>query len=423
MWVKSSKLSPPSKSAVTTPLLHATKTTPVSEPVSDNPRRSSSAMDPPPGSPAPTPVGPEAILQARDTFLGILPFKDVLNLSSVNGTFRKAFFDPDIVDSTKLASRVVWNNSSEVEKILEAAKENKENPNKLTLLLQNTVIIPAKLPSGHRFKGYTPFQAALCTLNTKLCEIFKRYFEKIPDGLNKMQEQINKIFPNGIEAHIEKQKKAALEFKENILRPLITVISDDNTSIDDVNTMLKNKQADSGVGKAIAAFRKSIRELSVNNKEDPVSNQFYLQEAFNLYVELFNTFKNFTKCDLFCIQVIGLIQCYSPAADLQAFTQSVYELGHERKPLRGGFKFASAPHSMLAECYLEINMEDFRGLGFNYFAASCGESVVLAQFIGNGEGTKEHFQFFYQVKTEDFINFVRGLQPSVASPVMPYSGR
>jgi len=362
---------------------------------------SSSAMYLTPGSPTPTPFNPkdiaEAIAEAKDPLLEHLPLESLLNLSLTTKTLYGEY--QPYIASYRLASRVLWNRPDEVNKLLEAAKDN---PEKLMPLLQNPVIIPIELPSGHLFQGYTPFQAALCTWNIELCELFKGYFKKIPDGLEKMQAQINKIFPEGIEAHIEKQKKAALEFKDKTLRPLIDVISANTTSEADVKAMLKEKHADSLLGKAIAAFREEIEKLS---GEDHVSNPFYLQEASHLYEECLDTFTTWDQRDLFCIQGIGYVQCYSPACDLQAFAQGLYYLIVKRETFLGSFKFTDVWDGVT---HLEIKMKDFRSLGFDYVADRWGGGGQGCRVVGVGGSTRIS-EFFIKQKQQALQIFCAGI--------------
>src|SRR3990167_6333470 len=331
---------------------------------------------------------PYLSLQDRDTF------------TKTSSIFRQDWLPH--VRREKLMHRVLWNNQKEVKALLEQAKTH---PERLTDLLCKPVVNEVTELSGKSFKERTPFQAALCTGNEILCELFKSYFEQIPGGLEAMQTQIKAIFPEGIEAHIEKQKKEALKFKEETLRPLITTIS--AASATDVKTMLSKKQADSELGQAIRAFREKIKDLSINNKKDPVSNPFYLQEAFHLYDECFNTFTTWDQRDLFCIQGIGYVQCYSPARDLQAFAQGLYYLVEERKPFLGSFKFTHAWNSVT---HLEIKMKDFRSLGFDYWGGGGVGGARTRVPLGLGAGCRAAriLEIFIKQKQQALLQILCG---------------
>lgn len=311
--------------------------------------------------------------QLVDALEPYLPLKDRDEFTKTSGTFRRAWLLN--VKREELMHRVLWNNQKGVEALLEQANNHPTHRlERLTDLLCKPILNVVTDPSGKPFKNVTPFEAALCTGNQRLCELLKSYFEQIPNGLEIIQAQIKKIFPEGFpeegEApHIQKQKQQALAFKEKVLKPLIAVMIADTTSEEDVIAMLDNKRADSTLGSAIADFREEIKKLSY---EDPISNPFYLQEAFNLYGECFNRLTSWDQKDLFCIQVIGLIQCYSSAADLQAFAQGLQSLVDERKPFQGSFEFAPIWNN---EQRLNINMKELCGLGFHY---------VLDPFVGCG---------------------------------------
>lgn len=330
------------------------------------------------------------IAEAGDPLKGYLTHKNRIDLSHTCQTLFKAFkVDPDEKAISELANHVLWNRTDAVMEILEAAKSNQAL---LQSLLTTTVTMPVKLPSGLLFKGYTPFQAALCTWNTALCKEFKKYFNQIPNGLAIMQAQIKKIFPKGLVAHIDKQKKGAQEFADQTLRPLINIIS--AASDEDVQTMLRKKQSDSELGKAMTAFRETIKTLSGADPA-PVHNPFYLQAAFDLYVKCYDSFNSWHQKDLFCVQVIGGIQCHSPAYDLQAFTQGLWGLVEDGKSHLESFKFTNNYDDVT---HLEIK-DGLKGLGYEYWAA--GGAWAAARLPGGREiwlGSLEVFEIYIEQK-------------------------
>jgi len=181
--------------------------------------------------------------------------------------------------------------------------------------------------------------------------------------------------------------------------------------------MLINKRADSALGKAIAAFREEIKKLS---EEDLVHNPFYLQAGFDLYYECFARFTTKDQSDLFCNQGIGCIQCYSPACDLQAFAQGLRYLVEYQKPFLGSFKFT---HVWNSTSHLKINVKDFSGLGFDYWAdgAACKADGICGGGPRLWPVGVASIPDFYRAKTTGFTNFVRGVQQPAASSVMACS--
>lgn len=289
-----------------------------------------------------------------------LSLKKKAALIQTSSIFRAAWLSD--VKREKLMHCVLWNNPKKTRALLEEAKNHPTHGlERLTDLLCNPVVSAVTDLSGKPFDKLTSFQAALCTWNEILCELFKDYFEQIPNGLGEMKTQIEKIFPEKIEAYSKKQEKEALKFKEEILRPLITTISAANRA--DVKTMLTQKHAHSELGQAITAFRIKIKTLSY---EDHRHNPFYLQKAYDLYEECFDSFERTDQRNLFYIQGIGSIQGCFPACYLQAFAQGLYYLVEEEKPFQNSFKFT---HRWNNVTHLKIKKEDVCALGFDY---ACG---------------------------------------------------
>lgn len=296
-----------------------------------------------------------------------LPPRDLISLAETCSLFSK-IFKPDIARK-RLMHHVVCGKQAEAEAMLEAVKND---PQKLRVSLCGKVGEVNDL-SGKPIKGLTAFQAALCAGDVahhpgeiNMCEMFKAYFEKLPDGLEVMQKQIHEIFPEGFPedenedpAHVVSQKEKAQEVKQDVLTPLIEAIiaASDEQAVE----MLEKKKTTSPLGKAFDLFRNKMEKISV---EDQVFNFNYFLEALTLYDEQFDALQSWNKRALFCSQGIGFIQRCSPACNLQAYAQGLFGIVHDNEKLSRSFNFK---YVWTGITRLRTGpVVSFSGLGFDY---------------------------------------------------------
>ncbi|OGO90621.1 MAG: hypothetical protein A3F10_06835 [Coxiella sp. RIFCSPHIGHO2_12_FULL_42_15] len=278
---------------------------------------------------------------------------------------------------------------------VKAEQQLKASPS--LLLLKNTH--PITDFSGKRVKNLTPFQAALCAGDVEMCEMMKKIFEeRIKDGETLMQEQFNEIFPDGIDASIKKQQKAAFNFDE-----IITVIC--RAPISEITAALKvnEKNNRSPLCQALKKFRDHFEKISDSEK---IFNPYHLLAAFKACPRAVNDFQSWEQRKLFCCQVIGFVQRYLPACYIQAFAQNLRDLTEEKKPLQRSFKFECKFKRMLEISSLHLSCRtSCVGLGFNYLAYNTGWYGWLQFGVIN-----EHMidttplQKFCQTKISGFTN-------------------
>ena len=261
----------------------------------------------------------------------------------------------ELESASYLLEAVVLGKKADVEKTL------KKNP----ALLINTKGI-TKEYSGKITKGLSPFQAALCGDDDDMALMMKPYFDKIENGQAIMVEQFDAIFPNGLEAHREAQKKAAFDCSE-----IIEAILD--APIEDVQSALtKQFDINKPLYKKIDDFRQQFSKVSLNEK---AFNLYHYLKAEEQYREAYNQTDSWGRRDLIWRQVVGWTQRFFSAYWGQAFAQGVYYLVKENEALNRHFNSRQNGDAVFP-------LRERAGLGFDEAASQLSGGLWLTCLAG-----------------------------------------
>lgn len=235
----------------------------------------------------------------------------------------------------KLVNFVVYGKKRKAEILLKeiADKDDLEKSN-LAYLLCTKVNSKVYHFLDSPIQKITPFQVALCAGDVaihendpQMCEMFKRYFEKIPDGLEEMQIQFYEIFPDGINSHIKQQKMQADAFKKEINTLINSIIASNKKYVKAIN----NKHVNSPLNEAIGAFREKVKILFIG--QEKVFNPYYLLSTYEVFAECYNDFLSSLKRDLFAVLGIGFMQRNSAACLLQCLANDLGMIVEKQQPL------------------------------------------------------------------------------------------
>ena len=241
----------------------------------------------------------------------------------------------------------------------EAKDMIKANPKLLSILLCTKATVTDY--SGREIKG-TALQMALraqdVSMNDQegMAEMIMRYLKTIPNGNAESAKQISEQFPNGLE------EQKPYDFSE-ILRAIL------KAPPADIQAALAKQDNGSLLCRALNQFREDFTHLS---HQEINFNPQHLLEAFKIYDSdpLWRNHITQKQRDLFWRQVIGYVQCYSPACYMQAFNQGLYYIMENKESLKrfsvdGGVFFPL--------------FSDLSGLGYDYTVEVVGGGRELGE--------------------------------------------
>lgn len=242
--------------------------------------------------------------------------------------------------------------------------------------------------SRRKIKNLTPFQAALCAGDTRMCKmiekIFLAYSEKT-GGRVEMSQQFTEIFPEkkgdskffpeaegGLAGHLERQKKNVFNF-DAIISAFNSATKDqvikasNNDGAQFTETEKDKKKLDNDptltLSEALNRFRD---QFSQKSHDEIIFNPQHLLMAFEIYKKQFNVWDS-RKCDLFWRQIIGFVQRFLSAIDAQVFTQGIYCICNNETVLPRTFNFRISKMA-----FYPIHFDSCSGLGFDYACALGG---------------------------------------------------
>lgn len=326
--------------------------------------------------------------QLKDQFLTVL-FKNLSNqdLGSFSQTCKTAHAWTEVSrrkrwleKQNELLAAIVQGNQAEAERLI------KLDP---SFLLSNQG--EATDYSGRKFTKLTPFQAALCTLDDDMCTMMKGYFDKIDDGQAKMQIQLNEIFPEGLDAHVQSQQDEAYNF-DRILQAII------DAPDAEVTAALEKEfhKIDLSLIKALNQFRNEFQEKSLSKA---VFNPYHILKAYETYNNNFGNLESWDKRDLFWRQVVGYTQRLASDVFKQALAQGIYYIVKHAEALRRTFNFGFGDVSILG-----AGLHNFSGVGFDYAARSGGASARFLPACGALLGVML-FQSLCETKHQAYRNY------------------
>ncbi|MDF1654894.1 MAG: hypothetical protein P1U34_07250 [Coxiellaceae bacterium] len=188
--------------------------------------------------------------------------------------------------------------------------------------------------SGKLIEGLTVFQAALCAGDVDMVKMLLPYFDALDEGDHHRSQQIQAIFPDGLDAHLAHQLDDTFDFSTVVTA--ISTASDIEVS-DALNlTGAAFKQSDSERSKpdselslveALNRFREKFTEKSLKER---IHNPQHLLKALELCSSNFepenDAIWSGPKRQLFWRQIVGFCQRFVPACMAQAFAQGLTKL-------------------------------------------------------------------------------------------------
>jgi hypothetical protein len=240
--------------------------------------------------------------------------------------------------------------------------------------------------SGRTYTHFTPFQAALITGDIKMVEMMKPYFDRLPDGLAKMQEQARDISimrdSDAKQLDIKKLKQC---FEKRFGEVTLAI---NEASSEDLTAALNTENNDSALCKALDEFRQAFTALSL--KEKIFNPGHFIKALENYNVEFDRMQSDPDKLNLFWRQ-FGFLQRFFPANYAQDFVYDLTKTLQKKKeslPSRQfNFKYQAMRHLFF------YPLIDKSGVGYDWavndhgsrtFAPGCSTEVLLfaASFKG-----------------------------------------
>jgi hypothetical protein len=168
----------------------------------------------------------------------------------------------------------------------------------------------------------TFLQASAAAGDIEMCQMLKRYFDHIPNGQQGFANQLDELFPEGVDVHETEQQRNTFNF-DAILAAILAA------STADLDAALNKQDNGSALCCALEEFRRQFTEIAHSKK---IFNPQHLLRAFEVYSALLGQCRHddsdgdFKKRDLFWRQIIGYTQRFMPACYAQAFAQGLYYL-------------------------------------------------------------------------------------------------
>jgi len=171
--------------------------------------------------------------------------------------------------------------------------------------------------SGRTISNLTLLQAAACAGDIEMCVMLTKYLSS-----KEITKQLTEIFPNGLAAHAEEQKRTAFDFSA-----IINAISDASDA--DLQAAFEKEDNGSPLCLALDEFRRAFTERS---QADVAFNLHHVMTAIQKYNsdEIFITWQNESanndQSRLYWLLVIGFTYRFLPMCYFQAITQGMHEL-------------------------------------------------------------------------------------------------
>jgi len=281
-------------------------------------------------------IGTEAqtiTLQLKENFQRMLRSQGLFRSGTAAPTDQR----PSHPAVNEILQNVVYGNKEAVRVALEALRT--ENPVLLRTVLIATATQPITDYSNKPVVNQTLLQAAACAGDVAINPGEKEMCEMIASYLpaDEVATQFVELFPEGIEAHEEAQKRQSQTDFEPMLQAVKQAILAEN-SPDPRNPNDPNNNLNATLSKNVTnelylkietLFRQPYTALSHREK---IFNPYHLLRAFEVYNELWNQLesngsnRDYKKRDLFWRQIIGFCQRFMPACYTQAFSQGLHYL-------------------------------------------------------------------------------------------------
>lgn len=274
----------------------------------------------------------EQLTCTRDPFMARLTCPELAALSNTSLLFHEGFKVKLAQEKlNELVKRVAWGDKEGAEAMLEKYP---------ALLLEKGGVAPDVFSrEGMDIKGgLTPFQVALSVRDVGMGELIKPYFDRLENGPALMQAQFYEFFTGGLEAHNVKQEKKAFDFSvilAAILRAtsaeVQVALSKAGAQFSETDTAREKPDDELTLVEALNRFRERFAQQKI-------FNPYHLLRVFEIYTNQFKAFQTWDQRDLFCIQLIGFIQCSLPICYGLGFAQGRYNPSVE--PISGlGFDY------------------------------------------------------------------------------------
>ncbi len=225
----------------------------------------------------------------------------------------------------------------------------------------------------------TPLQAMIAAGDTDMLDAVIKH---IPNGQKIVSEQIQEMFPKGVEDYFKEQKP--FDFAP-IIAAIIKANDQEVQNALDLNgaSFTETEEAKTKADKDLSlteALNRFREQFSKRSHKDKIFNPNHLLQAHTIYNTEFDNW-NWNQRDLFWRQVIGYTQRYVPACFGQAFAQGIYSIVEEGEKLRRSFKL-----ERVIDSFYPVNFDSCSDLGFNY-AVAVGRALSQAVYRSEDVGT------------------------------------
>ncbi len=330
-----------------------------------------------------------------------------------------------------ILQNVVYGKKEVVRTALEELKNN--NPMLLQTVLISTATQPIIDYSSRSTVNQTLLQAAASAGDVAInpsdegmCEMIASYL-----SADEVATQFTELFPDGIEAHVEDQKRQSQTDFEPMLQAVKQTIlaerSPDPRNPDDPNNNLNatlNKNATNELYiKIETLFRQPYTALSHREK---IFNPCHLLRALEVYNELWNQLesdgsdRDYKKRDLFWRQIVGYIQRFVPACYAQALAQGLYYLVKVDQDASWHPVSLSRDLKLKYDnfLYFPLHVGPCSGLGFDFAIYGAGCLPVCARRARHGVGLCLFSKTFVEQKYQAFGTLCREFECNRATSLM-----
>ena len=296
----------------------------------------------------------------------------------------------DIVN--EIMQDIVYGQRDTVKEKLDKLKQT--NPALLEAVLTAKSTIPTTAYSGWTIAPNTTtlLQAALKCGDIAIhenyqgaVEIISSYFDANGSLAQKRTAQLNEVFPNGLEAHINQHENDAFKFKD-----VIDAIN--NASKEELEDIVKNSEntraqwsfAETNTGKPlIDAMNRFRAQFKAKSLSETIPSLHHLREAYKTYDAQYDEWRGdddtkWLKRDLMARQVIGFVQRFLSAHEAQVSAHGLYLVAERKESPTSSFKYNYGDGAV----YPLVG--GFSGLGFDNFVSMVGSGRLESWCVGWG---------------------------------------